>query len=172
MDVRDLEISLEATLAVTWPSTKDVRDALVDYFVVVARPFVLRGLAHSEPAADEATVRRILNARLGTLWRNLGSRWEEPSVDDLARFRERIEHYACVRRDDPTLQRARRLLDDLLLAAAVSERLRAVRQRTGQRRLRVIAGGGQRTAPRKLLKLVPPEQSAGGTGTPVPTGGG
>lgn len=159
MEIRDLETTLEAALAVTRPTARDVRDALVDYFATVARPFVLRGLSYTEPAADDATIRRLLMLRLGTLWHDLPSSWDQPTLQDLGRFRERIEQYACVK-ENPALGRSRRLLDDLMLAATVSERLETLKARRTMRRLEVFDGGCEVSPPRGQLRLVRPERIA------------
>jgi hypothetical protein len=153
MDYRELEITLEAALAVTRPSPRDVRDALVDYYATVARPFIEKGLSHTQPTADESVVRRMLMLRLGTLWNDLGSPWDSPSMDDLRVFRERIDRYACVREDERLLK-TRRLIDDLMLAAAVSERVRALRQGKAVPKLELIQGGGEVSPPRGQLHVV------------------
>lgn len=168
MDVRDLEISLESALAVTWPSRRDVRDALVRYFVTLARPMVLQGMQAKldEKAGgkgakvEEAALRKQLNTRLAILWAGSSAQWEDPALDELIRFRERIESFASLRREDPELKRARQLLSDLFLATAVAERLRALRRRSHRQGLRLIQGGGEISAPRHTLRLVH---------TPVPT---
>jgi len=157
MDVNELETTLEAALAVTRPNPRDVRDALVDYYAVVARPFIQKGLSHSQPDANETIVRRLMMLRLGTLWNDLESPWDNPTLEDLKIFRERIERYACVKPDDEKMLKARRLIDDLMLAAAVSERIRSMK--TGKPvlpQLEVIEGGGEISAPRGQLRLVPP----------------
>lgn len=153
MELEELEHTLEAALAVTRPTTRDVRDALVDFYMTAARPFVVRGLSHTHPGAEEAVIRRVLALRLPALWRQLRSPWEEPTLDDLARFRQRIENYACVVRDE-RFNRTRRLLDSLMLGAAVANRLESVRQRKATRRLKVVEGGGELSPPRGHLRLV------------------
>lgn len=153
MDLRELEVTLEAALAVSRPTTRDVRDALVDYYAAVARPFIERGLQHTHPEADDALIRRIMMMRLGRLWGDLGSAWEKPTLEDLSRLRARIDKYACVK-DDAPLLKARRLLDDLMLSAAVSERLRSVKARKPMRRLKLIEGGGEISEPRGQLRIV------------------
>jgi hypothetical protein len=153
MDFRELEITLEAALAVTRPSPRDVRDALVDYYATVARPFIQKGLSHTQPLADESVIRRMLMLRLGTLWNDLGSPWDNPSLEDLRVFRERIDRYACVR-DDERLLKTRRLIDDLMLAAAVSERVRALKAGRASPKLEVIDGGGELSPPRGQLRIV------------------
>lgn len=168
MEATDLEKVLQATLAVQRPTSRDVRDALVDYFVVAAGPFIQRGLAFSQPDADLATLRRLYEFRLRHLWRGLGSRFEEPALADLAQFRQRIDRYACVSAGTERLLRVRRLLDELMLSVVVRERLEAVRRRDPVRKLKPIEGGGETTAPRGQLRLVretepepaPPERKA------------
>ena len=157
MDMRELEITLEAALAVTRPTPRDVRDALVDYYATVARPFILKGLAHTQPNADEPVVRRMLMLRLGTLWNDLGSPWDNPSLEDLRLFRERIDRYACVRENEQLLK-TRRLIDDLMLAAAVSERVRTLKQ-GHMPKLELIDGGGEVSEPRGQLRLVRDEEA-------------
>jgi hypothetical protein len=153
MDAQTLETNLEAVLRNARPTLRDVRDALVDYFAAVATPFIEKGLAHTHPDADPALVRRLLVARLSTLWNDLGAPWDAPTVEALARFRERIDRYACVR-DELPWRRSQRLLDELLLQVAVEERVRALRARAPVRRLKVIEGGGEVTEPRGQLRLV------------------
>jgi hypothetical protein len=153
MDVRELEITIEATLAASRPTTRDLRDALVDYFVLVTRPFIEKGLAHTHPDADEGLIRRLLLSRLSALWRGLPSKWEAPRIEDLLAFRLRIERYACVRPDE-RMERARRLLDDLALAATIADKLRNVKQKSPVRKLKLISGGGEVTEPRGRLAIV------------------
>lgn len=158
MDARELEILLEATLAVNRPSARDLRDALVDYFVLVGRPFVEKGLAYTHPNADEGLVRRILLTRLGLLWSGRCSPcspWEDPAVQDLVVLRRRIEQYACVCPAGHT-PRLKKLLDDLVLAATISERAQALARLPRRRRLKLLAGGGEVSAPRGRLALVRP----------------
>lgn len=152
MDLTQLEISLEAALSNRRPSPRDVRDALVDYYAAVTRPFIERGLAHTHPKADDGIVRRLLMLRLASLWKDAESPWSAPTLTDLEAFRLRIERYACVAEDE-RLAKSRRLLDDLMLAAKVGARLGAARQRA-LRRLRVIPGGGEASSPRGTLHLV------------------
>ena len=164
MEIRELEVTLEAALAVTRPTPRDVRDALVDYYATVARPFVVRGLAHTHPNADAGLIRRLLMVRLGLLWGDLDSPWAKPSLEDLKSFRQRVDDYACVR-DRQELSRVRQLLDELLIAASVGETLR--RSRAGiaaKPRFELISGGGRLSPPRGRLRLVsgeviPREQS-------------
>jgi len=156
MDVPELEITLEAALAVTRPTARDVRDALVDYYTAVARPFILRGLAHTSPQPDEGLVRRLLMLRLGVLWNDLGSPWDSPALEDLRIFRRRIDQYACAG-PDARYDKARRLIDQLVIAAAIGEHVKLVRERPPIRKFMLIRGGGRVTAPCGRLKLVAPE---------------
>jgi len=158
MDAKELEVVLEAALALRHPTKKDLRDALVDYFVAAATPFIRRGLAHTEPDADEATVSRLVMARLNTLWQDVSPLRGEPSLEGLARFRQRIDRYACAA-ENPALERPRRLLDELLVATAVSERLRSPAARAA--RLRLIRGEGGGGAPRGVLRLVAADGAVG-----------
>jgi hypothetical protein len=154
MDLHDLEITLEAALAVSRPTPRDVRDALVDYYAVVARPFIQKGLSHTHPEAAEPMVRRLLMLRLSTLWHDLPSPWETPTLADLRLFRERIDRYACVREDEKFLK-TRRLMDDIMLAASVGERVRQMKAgRAPAMKLRVIEGGGEISQPRGALRVV------------------
>lgn len=162
MDLRELELTIEATLATNRPRARDLRDVLVDYFLAVGRPFMEKGLEHTHPDADERLVRRLLLVRLGSLWRDLGTRWDDPSVADLAVFRRRIDAYACVRPDDESLARARRLIDSLQLAVTVTERLLGLTRPAPARRLMLIDGGGERTEPRGRLELVRPAERGSG----------
>jgi hypothetical protein len=142
MDLHDLEITLEAALAVSRPTPRDVRDALVDYYAVVARPFIQKGLSHTHPEAAEPMVRRLLMP------------WETPTLADLRLFRERIDRYACVREDEKFLK-TRRLMDDIMLAASVGERVRQMKAgRAPAMKLRVIEGGGEISQPRGALRVV------------------
>lgn len=154
MEMQELEVTLEATLAVARPTLRDVRDALVDYYSTVARPFIAKGLLHTQPEADEPLIRRLLLTRLTTLWGDLPSPWEDPSMDDLRVFRRRIDEYACVR-DRDQLQRIRRLLDEIVLAASLGAALRKD-PKDPHRGLQVIQGGGEQTPPRGELHLVQP----------------
>jgi hypothetical protein len=154
MESADLEKVLRATLAVQHVTARDVRDALVDYFVVAAGPFIQRGLRYSQPDADAATLRRLYELRLRLLWHGLPSKFDAPTLADLARFRQRIDRYACVAAADARLLHVRRLLDELMLAVAVRERLEAVRGRVPLRRFQSIDGGGETTAPCGRLALV------------------
>ena len=156
MDLQELEVTLEAALAVTRPTARDVRDALVDYYAAVARPFLLRGLIHSNPEPDEQLVRRLLMLRLGVLWNDLGSAWDTPALEDLRIFRRRIDQYACAGTDE-RYDKARRLIDQLVIAAAIGEHVKLVRARPPIRRFTLIRGGGRVTEPRGQLKLVQPE---------------
>ena len=155
MEAGDLETTLQATLAARAPSARDVRDALVDYFGLVGRSFVTKGLVHTDPEASDAVVRRMLVSRLALLWKGAGSTWDRPDLVDLAHLRTRIEQWSCVR-GDTRYDRLRRLLDELFLAAAVTERMRAVRGRAPVRRFRLIEGGGELSPPRARLRLVRP----------------
>lgn len=153
MDAQALQTNLETLLRNSQPTTRQLRDVLVDYYAAVVTPFLRKGLAHTHPEADDALVRRLLIARLTTLWNDLGSPWEQPGLEALARFRERIDRYACVR-NEPPWQRVRQLIDELILQVAIEERVRATKTRAPVRRLRVIVGGGEVSEPRGCLKLV------------------
>jgi hypothetical protein len=158
MEMHELEVTLEATLAVARPTPRDVRDALVDYYSTVARPFIARGLFHTQPDAGEPMVRRLLLVRLTTLWGDLSSPWEDPTLDDLRIFRQRIDEYACVR-EHQQLHRIRRLLDEIVLAASIGGDLNKEPGKS-VRTFRVIQGGGEQTPPRGDLHLVPPPAPA------------
>ena len=156
MDARELEITLEATLAMSRPTPRDLRDAIVDYYVVAARPFLEQGLAYTHPDADEGVIRRLLLLRLTTLWHGRASSWDDPKMADLIVFRARIEQYACVR-SSPRFLRVQQLLDDLVLAVTIGERVHDLARRIPRRRLRLISGGGEVSAPRGRLAVVRPE---------------
>lgn len=153
MELRELEQTLETTLAVTRPSPREVRDGLVDYYSTIARPFIERGLAFTDPDADESVIRRIMLVRLGTLWQDLGSPWDRPTMDDLRTFRRRIERYSCFKHE-PGIAKIGELLDQLFLSASVSERLTTTRERMATRHFQVIEGGGNATAPLGKLRLI------------------
>jgi hypothetical protein len=153
MDLRPLEATLESLRLAGRPTPRGIRDALVDYYATVARPYILKGLRHTQPDADDALVHRLLLLRIGTLWNDLPSTWESPTIEDLRTFRRRIDEYACVP-DDPRFAKVRRLLDEVMLTAAVTARLELARARQPVRRFSLIRGGGVRTAPRGRLRLV------------------
>lgn len=153
MEVEDLETTVQATLSAKAPTARDVRDALVDYLGLVGRAFVLKGLQHTDPKADDATVRRLLVVRLALLWKGSRSSWDQPDLKDLVHLRHRIEQWSCAR-SDPRYARLGRLLDELILAAVVSERLTAKPNQKPRVRLKVIKGGAQVTPPRGRLRLV------------------
>ena len=162
MDVRELESTLEATLAVTRPTPHDLRDALVDYYAAVARPLILRGLVHTHVGPDEALVRRLLMLRLGVLWNDLGSSWDAPALEDLRIFRRRIEQYACADAEDQ-FEKSRRLIDQLVIAATIGEHVRLTRGQASSHRFTLIPGGGRGVSqPSGRLKLVRPEEEATG----------
>ncbi len=156
MELQELEVTLEATLAVARPTLRDVRDALVDYYSTVARPFIAKGLIQTQPEAGEPLIRRLLLARMTTLWADLASPWEDPSLNDLQTFRRRIDADACVRERDQ-LQRVCQLLDEIVLAASLGEELQKDRKDL-RRGFHVIQGGGEQTPPRGDLHLVPPPE--------------
>jgi hypothetical protein len=164
MDVTRLEDTLVTALAAR-PTTRNLRNILVDYYTLAARPHIERGLRHTAPGFADDTVRRILLLRIGTLWHDLASTWDEPSLEDLRTFRRRIEDYACVRHD-PQFSRTQRLLDELMLAAAVSRRVDAARARQRPRKFLVIEGGGRRSAPCGRLRLVGAEPKVPQLGAP------
>lgn len=145
-----LESGLEEALQLRRTTECDLRDALVDYYAIVARPHVVAGLRHTQPDADDAVVRRLMVARVGTLWGDLPSPWGNPTLIDLKRFKDRIDRYACIS-DDPSLDRVNQLLEQLFLAATVRERLPAARAR----RFKIVARGSPNEPPRGRLHLVP-----------------
>lgn len=155
MDVQQLESQLERAAQAKGPTPRDVRDALVDYYGFVGAAHVARGLVHTHPGADAALMRRLLVQRLTVLWRGLGSTWADPTLPALGALRERIDRWACAR-SMSELARAKGLLDEIFLAAAVTERMQAVKARPVARRLQVIEGGGATTPSRGRLRLVRP----------------
>ncbi|MFM2151674.1 MAG: hypothetical protein RL199_109 [Pseudomonadota bacterium] len=153
MPPTELERTLEAMLKAR-PTPRDLRDGLVSYFLVVGRPFVLRGLSHLQAVPDESLVRRLLLSRARLLWQGLSSPWESPSLADLTTLRDRIDRHVG-RPAELVGTRTLALLDELALAAAVTERLKTrPRPPIVVRRLRVIEGGGDVSAPRGRLQLV------------------
>ncbi len=155
MPPTELERTLEATLK-THPTARDLRDGLVSYYLVVGRPFIMRGLSHLGTSPDESLVRRLLLSRVRLLWQGLSSPWESPSLADLTALRDRIDRHVG-RPADVVGTRVPALLDELALAAAVTDRLKTrPRPTIVVRKLRVIEGGGDVSAPRGRLQLVAP----------------
>ncbi len=155
MPPTDLERTLEAMLK-TRPTARDLRDGLVTYYLVVGRPFILRGLSHLGTAPDESLIRRLLLSRARLLWQGLSSSWESPSLGDLTTLRDRIDRHIG-RPADLVGTRTLALLDELALAAAVTERMKTrPRPPIVVRRLRIIEGGGDVSEPRGRLQLVAP----------------
>jgi hypothetical protein len=159
MPPNELERTLEAMLK-TRPTARDLRDGLVSYYLVVGRPFILRGLSHLGTAPEESLVRRLLLSRVRLLWQGLSSPWESPTLGDLTTLRDRIDRHVG-RPADLVGTRVLALMDELGLAAAVTERLRTrPRPPIVVRRLRVIEGGGDLSEPRGRLQLVAPPAPA------------
>jgi hypothetical protein len=165
MELRELELTLETTLAVTRPTPREVRDGLVDYYSTIAKPFVVKGLAFTDPKADETLVRRLMLARLGLLWQDLSSPWDRPTLDDLRVFRRRIERYSCMKHD-PGMVKIGELIDQLFLGASVGERLEASRAKKPVRRFQLVEGGGNLTAPIGKLRLLKADQDSTSTTAP------
>lgn len=153
MEEGDLETVLKGTLNARELTTRHVRDALVDYYGLVGRRFVAKGLQHTDPDADDALVRRMLVERLALLWKGANSSWDKPELRDLALLRIRIEQWSCCRTDERYLN-VRNLLDQLFLAAAVAQGIRAVKARTPVRKLELITGGAHLSPPKGRLRLI------------------
>lgn len=154
MEEFHLETMLKTTLRNRAPTARQVRDALVDYFGLVGRRFVAKGLQHTDPGADDAQVRRMLVARLALLWKSARSTWDEPDLRDLLALRLRIEQWACCQTDERYAE-LRRLLDELFLAAAVAQGIKAVKEKTpAARRLKLIRGGAELSPPKGRLRIL------------------
>lgn len=153
MEEGDLETMLKATLKSRELTVRNVRDALVDYYGLVGRRFVAKGLQHTDPHADDALVRRLLVERLALLWKTSNSPWDKPDLRDLARLRIRIEQWSCCRADERYV-RLRSLMDELFLAAAVAQGILAVKARTPARKLELINGGAELSPPRGRLRIL------------------
>ncbi len=153
MEIPELERMLEATLAVTRPTPRDLRDALIDFFVTFGVATTAKLLPEEAEPPDDGLVRRLLLARLDHLWGDLGSSWVEPSVADLLVFRRRLERHAGFT-PGPENARVRTLLDEVTVAAMVTERLARLRRSAPMKRWSVVDGGGERTEPRGRLELV------------------
>jgi hypothetical protein len=154
MPPSELERTLEAMLK-TRPTARDLRDGLVSYYLVVGRPFILRGLSHLGTVPEETLVRRLLLSRVRLLWQGLSSPWESPSLADLTILRDRIDQHVG-RPGDIVGPRTLALLDELALATAVTDRLKSRKPPIVVRKLRVIEGGGELSEPRGRLQLLPP----------------
>lgn len=154
MQERALEEAIATRLA-GQPTACDVRDVLVDYLGLVGGRFVMKGFAHTDPNVDQATIRRVLVSRLALLWKGSKSTWASPALRDLALLRLRIEQWSCSRRDE-RYARIRSLLDELFIAAAVAERLKAARGRRPVPRLELLDGGREVSPPRGRLRIVRP----------------
>ncbi len=149
----ELERMLEATLAVGRPTPRDLRDALIDFFVAFGGPTTAKLLGPGEAPPDEGLIRRLLLARLDHLWADLGSTWAEPAVSDLLIFRRRLERHAGFVASSGNA-RVRALLDEITVAAMVSERLAKLKRVGVGPRWPVVTGGGELSEPRGRLELV------------------
>lgn len=153
VETTELERMLEATLAVTRPTPRDLRDALLDFFVTFGAATTAKLVPDEPQPPEDGLIRRLLLARLDHLWGDLGSSWAEPAVADLLVFRRRLERHAGFVATSENA-RIRTLLDEVTVAAMVTERLARIRRTTPVKRWSVVDGGGERTEPRGRLELV------------------